>query len=70
MQTDSGEFAFRFCSPQGRHQESYLPVSRLYKERRQKLEYKYLIYYYVNFDHMWVEHYPVTLIVLGSMIRI
>ena len=45
VQTDSGKFAFRFCSPQSRHQESYLPVPKLYKECGQKLEYKYLIYY-------------------------
>ena len=45
MQTDSGKFAFPFCSARGRHQESYLPVPRLYKERGQRLEYKYLIYY-------------------------
>ena len=32
MQPDSGKFAFSFCSPQGRRQESYLRVPRLYKE--------------------------------------
>ena len=45
LQTDSGRFAFRFCGPWGRHQESYLPVPRLCKERGQKLEYNCLIYY-------------------------
>ena len=45
VQTDSGRFAFHFCGQQGRCQESYLPVPRLYKERGQKLEYKCLIYY-------------------------
>ena len=28
IQTDGGNLAFRFCGPQGRHQESYLPVQR------------------------------------------
>ena len=60
MQADSDKFAFWFCSPRGRHQESYLPVPRLYKERGQKLEYKYLLIH-VNFDQAWVEHYPITL---------
>ena len=45
LQTDSGRFAFRFCGPWGRHQESYLPVPRLSKEHGQKLEYNSLIYY-------------------------
>ena len=27
LQTDGGRFAFRFCGPWGRHQESYLPVA-------------------------------------------
>ena len=45
VQTDSGKFGFRFCSPRGRRQESYLPVPRVYKERGQKPEYKCLIYY-------------------------
>ena len=27
LQMDSGRFAFRFCGPWGRLQESYLPVS-------------------------------------------
>ena len=58
MQTDSGKFAFRFCSPRGRRQESYLPVPRLYKEREQNLDYKNIIH--VNFDRVWAEHYPVT----------
>jgi hypothetical protein len=35
VQTDSGRFAFRFCGPRGRHQESYLPVPRLHKKRGQ-----------------------------------
>ena len=30
-------------SPLGRRQESYLPVSRLYKEYAQELKYKWLI---------------------------
>ena len=45
LQTDSGRFAFHFCGPWGRHQESYLPVPRLCKEHGQKLEYNCLIYY-------------------------
>ena len=44
-QTHSGRFGFCFCSPQGRRQESYLPVPRLSKKRGQKLGYKCLIYY-------------------------
>jgi hypothetical protein len=44
VQTDSGRISFRFCGPRGRHQESYLPVPILSKERGQELEYKSLIY--------------------------
>ena len=42
LQTDSGRFTFHFCGPQGRRQESYLPVPRLCKEHGQKLEYNCL----------------------------
>ena len=61
MQTDSSQFAFRFCSPQGRHQESYLPGPRLYKnvDKNWNINVSFIIH--VNFDHAWVEHYPVTL---------
>ena len=45
VQTDIGKFALRFCGPQGRCQESYLPAPRLYKKHAQKLGYKCLIYY-------------------------
>ena len=68
MQTDSEKFAFRFCSPQGRRLESYLPESRLYKEYGQKLEYKCLIH--VNFDHAWAGHYPITLILIAIQVEI
>ena len=61
MQTDSDKFAFRFCSPQGRRLESYLPVPRLYKECGQKLEYNVSFIIHVNFDHAWAGHYPITL---------
>ena len=48
------------CGPWGRHQESYLPVPWLCKERGQELEYDCRIIH-VNFDHACAEHYPVTL---------
>ena len=35
-------------------------MPRLYKERGQKLE-NVLFIIHVNFDHVWAEHYPVTL---------
>ena len=46
LQTDSGRFAFCFCGPRSRHQESYmyLPVPRLCKERGQKLPHLLLFY--------------------------
>ena len=36
----------------------------LYVEHAHKLEYKHLINFvlYVNFNHAWVEYYPITLI--------
>jgi hypothetical protein len=44
VQTDGGRFAFHFViHARGRHQERYLPVPRLYKERGQKLEYKCIV---------------------------
>ena len=51
---------FIFYGQWGRCEESYLPVPRLYKEHGQKLGYNDSLIIHVNFDHVWVEHYPVT----------
>ena len=61
IQTDSGRLAFRVCGLLGRHQESYLPELRVYKEHARMQEYKCLIIIHMNFDHAWVEDYPITL---------
>ena len=62
VQTYSGKFAFHFCSPRSRRQESYLPVPRLYTKNVDKnwnINISFIIH--VNFDHAWAEHSPVTL---------
>ena len=61
MQIDSGRFTFRFCGQWGRRQESYLLVPRVYKECGQNWDINVSFIIHVNFDYVWVEHYPVTL---------
>ena len=58
VQTDSGKFAFCFCDPLGRCQESYLDYTKnVYKNW--SINSSFIIH--VNFDNVWAEHDPITL---------
>ena len=54
----SGPEDTHLCGLLGRHRDGYFPVLRLYTQTA-------IFVIHVNFDHAWVEQYPVTLIIVN-----
>ena len=63
LQIDSGRFAFRFCGPchgAGIRRATYLCLDCAKNvDKNWNITVSFIIH--MNFDHAWVEHYPVTL---------
>ena len=66
VQTDSDNFAFRFCSPRGRRWRATYLCLDCTKNVDKNWNINVLFIIHVNFDHAWVGHYPVMhLSILG-----
>ena len=57
IETDSSQLAFCFCGLLGKQQKGYLNCM---KSKHTDWNINILFIIHVDFDHAWVEHYPVA----------